>query len=148
MSESAPMVPFKVVSRRLFDFPPEALFDAFADQEALKAWWGPAGFTNTIETFDFRPGGAWRHTMHPPDGAAFANDSEFIEIDRPHRISLLHKGPMHVFTLTMDFIPRGSQTDLVWTMESQNLGENKDMLGFIETANQQNFDKLAALLLR
>ncbi len=65
---------------------------------------------------------------------------------RPNRISFLHKGPMHVFTLTMDFVPRGSQTELVWTMDSQNMGENKDMIGFIEAANQQNFDKLAAHL--
>jgi uncharacterized protein YndB with AHSA1/START domain len=146
MSDTAEMVPFTVVSKRLVNHPPQALFDAFADREALKIWWGPAGFTNTIETFDFRPGGAWRHTMHAPDGSTFDNDSEFIEIDRPNRISFLHKGPMHVFTLTMDFMPRGAQTELVWTMESENLGENKDMPGFIEAANQQNFDKLAALL--
>ena len=140
------MVPYKVVSSRLFDHSPEKLFDAFANVEAQKIWWGPQGFTNTVEAFDFRPGGVWRHTMHAPDGSAFENDSEFIEIDRPNRISFLHKGPMHVFTLTMDFIPRGAQTELVWTMDSKNMGENKDMPGFIEAANQQNFDKLAALL--
>jgi uncharacterized protein YndB with AHSA1/START domain len=146
MSESPEMVPFKVVSKRLFDHPPEKLFDAFADPEALNKWWGPAGFTNTFQHFDFRPGGAWRHVLHAPDGGAFENDSEFIEIVRPSRISFLHKGPMHVFTLTMDYIPRGAQTEFVWTMKSENLGENKDMPGFIEGANQQNFDKLAALL--
>jgi uncharacterized protein YndB with AHSA1/START domain len=140
------MVPYKVVSARLFGHIPEKLFDAFADENALKQWWGPQGFTNTIEVFDFRPGGAWRHTMHAPDGSVFDNDSEFIEIDRPNRTSFLHKGPMHVFTLTMDFIARGAQTELVWTMESQNGGENEEMIGFIEAANQQNFDKLAALL--
>ena len=139
-------VPYKVVSSRLFDHSPEKLFDAFADVEAQKIWWGPQGFTNSVEAFDFRPGGAWRHTMHAPDGSAFENDSEFIEIDRPNRISFLHKGPMHVFTLTMEFIPRGAQTELVWTMDSQNMGENKEMIGFIEAANQQNFDKLAAHL--
>jgi uncharacterized protein YndB with AHSA1/START domain len=146
MSETAEMVPFKVISKRRFAHSSEALFNAFADPEALQQWWGPAGFTNTFQAFDFRPGGAWRHTMHAPGGGTFDNDSEFIEINRPGRISFLHKGPTHVFTLTMDFIPHVSQTELVWTMESKNLGENKDMAGFIEAANQQNFDKLAALL--
>jgi uncharacterized protein YndB with AHSA1/START domain len=140
------MVPYKVVSKRLFNHSPERLFDAFADEEALKQWWGPQGFTNFFQAFDFRPGGAWRHAMHAPDGSAFENDSEFIEIDRPKHISFLHKGPMHVFTLTMEFTARGAQTELVWTMDSQNMGENKEMIGFIEAANQQNFDKLAALL--
>jgi uncharacterized protein YndB with AHSA1/START domain len=146
MNDNSVMVPYKVVSTRLFNHSPESLFDAFADEEALKKWWGPQGFTNTFESFDFRPGGVWRHTMHAPDGSAFENDSEFIEIDRPNRISFLHKGPIHVFTLAMEFIVRGSQTELVWTMDSRNGGENKEMTGFIEAANQQNFDKLAALL--
>jgi uncharacterized protein YndB with AHSA1/START domain len=146
MNENVAMVPYKVASSRLFKHSPEILFDAFADVESLKQWWGPQGFSNTIEAFDFRPGGAWRHTMHAPDGSAFDNDCEFIGIDRPKRISFLHKGPMHVFTLTMEFTPRGAQTELVWTMDSRNGGENNEMIGFIESANQQNFDKLAALL--
>jgi uncharacterized protein YndB with AHSA1/START domain len=146
MMSNTQEVPYKVVSSRLFNHSPDRLFDAFANVEALKQWWGPQGFTNTFEAFDFRPGGAWRHTMHAPDGSRFHNDSEFIEIDRQKRISFLHKGPVHVFTLTMEFIPRGAQTELVWTMDSQNMGENKEMIGFIEAANQQNFDKLAALL--
>ena len=146
MSSEAVMVAYKVVSRRLFSYSPEKLFDAFADEAALKEWWGPADITNTIETFDFRPGGAWRHTMHAPDGSKFENDSEFIEIDRPRRISFLHKGPMHVFMLVMDFIGKDGGTELVWTMNSENGGENKEMPGFIEAANQQNFDKLGAFL--
>jgi uncharacterized protein YndB with AHSA1/START domain len=146
MTSNTQEVPYKVVSTRLFNHSQERLFDAFADAESLKKWWGPLGFTNTFEAFDFRPGGTWRHTMHAPDGTTFDNDSEFIEIDRPKRISFLHRGPMHVFTLTMEFIPRGSQTELIWTMNSNNGGENKEMIGFIEAANQQNFDKLAALL--
>jgi uncharacterized protein YndB with AHSA1/START domain len=146
MTESAAMIPFTVVSTRMFDHGPERLFEAFANEESLKKWWGPQGFTNTFEAFDFRLSGVWRHTLHAPDGGTFDNDSEFTVIDRPSRITFLHKGPMHVFTLTMEFIPRGAQTELVWTMKSENLGENKDMPGFIEAANQQNFDKLAALL--
>ena len=146
MSGETVMAPYKVVSRRQFSHAPEKLFDAFANEAALIKWWGPAGISNTIEIFEFRPGGAWRHTMHAPDGSKFENDSEFIEIDRPKRISFLHKGPMHVFTLKMDFIAKDSGTELVWTMDSENGGENKDMPGFIEAANQQNFDKLGALL--
>jgi uncharacterized protein YndB with AHSA1/START domain len=146
MTSNTQEVPYKVVSTRLFNHSPERLFDAFANEESLKQWWGPQGFTNTFQAFDFRPGGVWRHTMHAPDGGAFENDSEFIEIVRPRKISFLHKGPMHVFTLMMDFVPRGAQTELIWTMDSQNMGENKEMIGFIEAANQQNFDKLAALL--
>jgi uncharacterized protein YndB with AHSA1/START domain len=146
MTSNQAKVPYKVISSRLFNHSPERLFDAFANEDALKQWWGPQGFTDTIEAFDFRSGGAWRHTMNAPDGSAFDNDCEFIEIDRPNRISFLHKGPTHIFTLAMEFVPRGARTELVWTMDSRNGGENKEMVGFIEAANQQNFDKLAAHL--
>lgn len=49
------------------------VFDAFADPARLAQWWVPAGFTNTVTEFDFRPGGAWRLVMRAPDGAEFAN---------------------------------------------------------------------------
>ena len=39
-------------------------------------WWGPDGFTNTITTFDLRPGGAWRFVMHGPDGTNYENAAE------------------------------------------------------------------------
>jgi uncharacterized protein YndB with AHSA1/START domain len=146
MSDNAPMVPYKVVSSRRFKHSAERLFDAFADGAKLLQWWGPAGFTNTFQQFDFHPGGAWVHTMHAPDGAAYENESKFLEIDRPDRIVFLHLGPVHIYTMTMEFIARGEGTELVWTMDSQNGGENEAMIGFIESANQQNFDKLAALL--
>ena len=35
------------------------------DPARIARWWGPAGFTNTIHTFDFRPGGEWRRSAGP-----------------------------------------------------------------------------------
>ena len=87
--------PRSIIGTRVLDAPRELVFSVWTDPKHLAQWWGPNGFTTTTHTFDFRPGGAWRHTMHAPDGNAFENDSEFIEIDRPNRISFLHKGPMH-----------------------------------------------------
>lgn len=146
MKNDPVMVPYQVISSRLFDHSAESLFDAFADEEKLKQWWGPAGFTNTFQQFDFRPGGHWVHTMHASDGTAYENESKFLEIKRPHRIVFLHSGPVHVYTMTMASIAQGEKTKLVWTMNSEYGGENEAMLGFIEAANQQNFDKLGALL--
>jgi uncharacterized protein YndB with AHSA1/START domain len=36
--------------------------------------------SNTFHTFEFRPGGSWIFTMHGPDSADYANQSEFVEI--------------------------------------------------------------------
>ena len=55
-------------TRRQLPYPPDAVYAAFAAPERLARWWGPDGFANTFERFDFAPGGAWVFTMHGPDG--------------------------------------------------------------------------------
>jgi uncharacterized protein YndB with AHSA1/START domain len=60
--------PREIASGRVIDAPRRKVFKAFADPTHLARWWGPKGFRNTFEEFDFRPGGTWRFTMHGPDG--------------------------------------------------------------------------------
>jgi uncharacterized protein YndB with AHSA1/START domain len=55
-------------------------------------WWGPNGFSTTIEKMDFRVGGVWKHVMHGPDGTDYPNKSVFTEIVRPERIRYSHGG--------------------------------------------------------
>jgi uncharacterized protein YndB with AHSA1/START domain len=55
-------------------------------------WWGPRGFTTTIEEMDFRVGGVWKHVMHGPDGTDYPNKSIFKEIVAPEKIVFLHGG--------------------------------------------------------
>lgn len=55
-------------------------------------WWGPGGFTNTLEKMDFRVGGEWSHIMHGPDGTDYPNKSIFTVIDKPQRIELCNGG--------------------------------------------------------
>ena len=65
--------PREIVSGRVIDAPRRKVFKAFADPTHLARWWGPKGFRNTFEEFDFRPGGTWRFTMHGPDGVDYQN---------------------------------------------------------------------------
>ena len=67
-------------TRRVLAYRPDAVFDAFARPELLAAWWGPDGFTNTFEVFEFRPGGRWKFVMHGPNNAHFPNESVFLEL--------------------------------------------------------------------
>ncbi|PYI53825.1 SRPBCC domain-containing protein [Paenibacillus flagellatus] len=48
---------------RVFDAPRELVFKAFSEAEHLKRWWGPRGWTLTVCTVDFRPGGVWHYCM-------------------------------------------------------------------------------------
>jgi uncharacterized glyoxalase superfamily protein PhnB/uncharacterized protein YndB with AHSA1/START domain len=48
---------------RHFNAPKEVIFEAFANAEAMGEWWGPAGSSLTVKTFDFTPGGKFLYKM-------------------------------------------------------------------------------------
>lgn len=135
----------EVVSTRVFPVTRERLFAAFSDPQQLSHWWGPKGFTNTFEEFDLRPGGIWRFTMHSPAGAEYHNVSHFIEVAEPERIVLQHERPVHDFVMTMLFTEEEGGTRLTWRMKFDT-EEGEEMRAFLTAANEENFDRLAAVL--
>lgn len=135
----------EILNHRLFEVAPHILFDAVADPEKLKQWWGPQGFTNRIYEFDFRVGGDWRVIMTSPDGTDFPNRSTFREIVPAERIVFLHHEPMHVYTMEMRFTAEQGGTRLRWRMLFEPTEENLQLEKFIAVANEQNFDRLENL---
>lgn len=77
---------------RVFDAPVELVWDVWTRAEHIARWWGPSGFSTTIEQFDFRPGGRFKHTMHGPDGTDYPNLSVFRAIVPYERIDYTHSG--------------------------------------------------------
>ena len=127
---------------REFPFAPEAVFDAIRNPERLARWWGPAGFTNTFHTFEFRDGGAWEFTMHGPDGTDYPNQSAFLEIVPGARVRIRHiNAPRFEMTLTLE--PHETGTLLSWTAVFENRAFAENAREFLETANEQNLDRLA-----
>lgn len=133
-------------STRVFGVSRERLFEAFRDPSQLARWWGPEGFTNTFAEFDLRPGGFWRFTMIGPDGAEYPNTNVFTEVDPPSRIAFVHDAPVHRFRMTMDFTTEDSGARLTWRMEFEDPDEAAKLRGFIVAANEQNFERLEAVL--
>ena len=82
----------QIVFLRLFESPRDVVFRAWTDPEQLPAWWGPEGFSRTIEEIDVRPGGVWRFTMHGPDGVDYPNTIVYDEIDASRRLVYTHSG--------------------------------------------------------
>ena len=60
---------------------PDEIFAAISTPDRLARWWGPAGFTNTFSLCEFKAGGRWAFVMHGPDGANYANENRFTEIE-------------------------------------------------------------------
>jgi len=73
----------EIVTTRVVDAPRELVFRAWTEPEHVGQWWGPNGFTSTIQEMDVRPGGVWRLVMHGPDGTDYPNESIYLEVVRP-----------------------------------------------------------------
>ncbi len=98
----------EIVISREFQAPRELVWEAMTNPEHVAKWWGPRGFSTTIEVMDFRVGGMWKHVMRGPDGTNYPNKSIFREIVKPERIVYTHgggreQGPGASFTATWTF---------------------------------------------
>lgn len=122
--------------------PPEAVFDAFKDPARLARWWGPDGFSNSFQVFEFRPGGQWRFTMHGPDGTDYPNQSEFLEIIPDALVRIRHVNLPHFeLSISLEACAAGTRVSWFSVFEDRALAEGRRP--FLEKANEQNLDRLA-----
>ena len=129
---------------RLFPYTPTQIYAAFANAERLAAWWGPNGFRNTFEVFEFKAQGRWVFVMHGPDGADYANECVFLETSA-QKIVVRHVcAPL--FTLTVSLAQEGGQTRLDWQQAFDDPQLAASLAQMIVPANAQNLDRLHAVL--
>ena len=113
----------EIVITRLLDAPRELAFSAWTDPEKVVKWWGPNGFSITIERMDVRPGGVWKYVMHGPDGVDYPNKTVYEEIVPPERLVYSHSGGDPVrgeravqFRSSVTFVQEGGQTRITLRM--------------------------------
>jgi uncharacterized protein YndB with AHSA1/START domain/DNA-binding transcriptional ArsR family regulator len=105
----------EIVISRIVDAPRELVWRAMTDPKHVVNWWGPRGFTTTIQEMDVRLGGTWKHVMHGPDGIDYPNRSTFTEVVMPERIVFSHGGSK-----------KGGATAIfvaTWTFETVEVGK-------------------------
>ncbi|MFZ1560077.1 MAG: SRPBCC family protein [Saprospiraceae bacterium] len=138
----------EIISSRIFSFPRELVFRAWSEPDHLKNWWGPAGFTNTFIEFDFRVGGKWIFIMHGPDKGNYANECEFIKIEKPTLIAWKrHSKPLFQVVATFDDLIQ-DKTKVVFKMLFETADECNKIKKFVVDKNEENFDKLETELTR
>ena len=112
----------EIVASRVFDAPRDLVWRAWSEPEHIAQWWGPKGFTNTIQEMDFRPGGVWRLVMHGPDETDYQNKSIYREIVKPERIVYSHvSGPLFEATVTFTSVGKRTRVEVRMVFESAEL---------------------------
>jgi uncharacterized protein YndB with AHSA1/START domain len=146
-----------LVITRTLNAPRALVWKMFADPYHLAQWWGPKGYSNRVDEFDFRSGGRWRHVMIGPDGTELPTDNEIVEVSEPERLvfrnapadpKIFGDNPPPGFTKTVTFAELdGNRTllTLVCTFDTEEHKERVVRRGFAIGTNQ-SFDKLEAHL--
>ena len=132
---------------RTLNAPVELVWEVWTDPHHLKQWWGPEGFSNTIDKMEVKPGGEWDLMMHGPDGTDFKNKSVFREVVPFKKLVYEHLSAPK-FLATIEFEEQGDKTLLNWHM----LFESEQV--FIQTVKtfkadaglKQNIQKLQTYL--
>ncbi len=128
---------------RSFSAPPEAVFAAFSSPERLARWWGPDGFSNTFENFEFKSGGVWRFTMHGPDGSNYLNEASFASIEPNRGVVVKHLSQPH-FTLSISLEPTATGTTVTWAQAFESPEVAASIKHIVEPANEQNLSRWQA----
>jgi uncharacterized protein YndB with AHSA1/START domain len=134
-------------TERTLPYSAQAVYDAFASAEVLASWWGPDGFTNTFEIFEFVVGGRWRFVMHGPDGNRYPNTSVFSVLEPAARIVIRHDC-LPFFTLTVRLTSVAGRTRLTWEQAFDDSATARAVRRIVEPANEQNLDRLTRALAR
>ncbi|MES2410792.1 MAG: SRPBCC family protein [Bacteroidota bacterium] len=132
----------EIVTTRTISFPIELVYKAWSDPDHLKNWWGPKGFTNTFNEFDFRVGGKWSFIMHGPDKGNYVNEVEFIKIEKPNLIAWTrHSKPLFQILATFEELA-ADNTKVVFKMLFSSPEECNKLKPYVIDKNEENFDRL------
>jgi uncharacterized protein YndB with AHSA1/START domain len=139
-----------VVTRRIFDAPPQLVFEAWTRPEHVSRWYGFRDSTLSECRIDLRPGGEWRFVIRMPDGTDHGFGGVYREVVPPERLvyTFRYDGyPDAEAIETVTFQDQKGKTLLTSTLLHKSV-ENRDghVASGMESGATESLDRLAELL--
>jgi uncharacterized protein YndB with AHSA1/START domain len=106
----------------------------------------PRRVSQHVYEFDLQPGGAWRFIMQSPNDTRFPNEGVFQEVAQPERIVFKHLAPVHEFVATAEFSEHHNGMTIRFTMLFPTAAECERSRRYVAQGNEENLDRLEALL--
>jgi uncharacterized protein YndB with AHSA1/START domain len=129
--------------RRTIAVTPALMWEAWTTPGEIAKWWGPHGFSSTIEEMDVRPGGLWRLTMHGPDGLNYPNTATYEEVTKPEKIAFRHHQSKELdlaeWQSEINFYADGARTTVTMITRypsTVEMNKHVDKFGAVEGAEQ------------
>jgi uncharacterized protein YndB with AHSA1/START domain len=136
---------------RLFNAPPELVFEAMSKPEHVRQWWGRLGegYSVPVCEIDLRVGGKWRFVNRHPQGEVCFY-GEYREIERPGRLvftEIFEQYPDTVSVVTATLVAQGKKTLFTATVKypSQEIRDIVKNTG-MEHGAGISYDRLEDLL--
>ncbi len=137
----------EIVLTRVFEAPRRLVFEAYTEPNFIPQWWGPRGYTATVDMMDVRPGGVWRFVSRGPDGNEYAFNGVYRDIVPTERLAYtveFEAMPGHVLLETVTFEERDGKTKVTATALFDTV-EDRDgeLKSGMEEGAAESWDRLA-----
>jgi uncharacterized protein YndB with AHSA1/START domain len=137
----------ELIITRTLNAPIDLVWEVWTKPEHIANWWGPNGFTSTINVMDVISGGEWDLVMYGPDGTDYKNKSIFKEVILYKKIVYEHISAPK-FVSTISFEEQGDQTHISWHMLFETAEQFIQVVKTFKADEglKQNIEKLDAYL--
>jgi uncharacterized protein YndB with AHSA1/START domain len=120
---------------RVFDAPPEHVFNVWTDPALIPDWWGEG---TVVEEMDVRPGGRWRFRT-----AYGVVEGEYREIVAPERLVQTFQDHLQ----TLEFAEVEGGTRLTQTMRFETTEQRDMTMQYgVESGAEAGFERVDAVL--
>lgn len=139
---------------RVFDAPPDLVFETMMDPQLVPQWWGPRRYKTIVDKMDVRVGGSWRIGNLADDGGEHWFRGEYTEIVPGKRVvQTFEYEPFagHISTETMTLEDLGDGRTLLRVRAVYPSKEAADAMladGGMEEGAAETYDRLEELLAR